>query len=308
MKNQNSYRFEAPVPSLEPASEQSRTRAFSGTAYTGGVLREWGQPIVIDLESLILPPACPVLEGHDRGKRVGVCSLSVQDGRLMAAGKLLSNEDAKSLAADADDGFPWQMSVHAEPGRIEEITAGTAVNLNGRALTGPVTVLRDTLIRELSFTPTGVDSATEARVLSARGPAAPNTEELSDMPTPEELAAEVAEAKARADQAEALALQLTARAEQAEQDLAAIRASTRKAAVLSLFAELGRPCPDAALPHYLSLSDDAFVAVAADLKAAKPSAPGHLFSDQATGEPGGTAGPVLSLSSIYQARRPGSNK
>lgn len=302
-----SYRFEAPPPSLAAASDQTKTRTFSGTAYAGGPLREWGSPIVIDLESLILPPVCPVLEGHDREKRVGVCSLSVQDGRLMAAGRLLSNEDAQSLAADADEGFPWQMSVHAEPGRVEEIAVGASFSVNGRALTGPLIVLRDTLIRELSFTPTGVDAATEARVLSAEVPSAPNPKDLSDMPTIEELHSQLAIEKARAEQAEAQVLQLTARAEQAEQDLAAVRAGARKAAVLSLFAELGRPCPEAALPHYLALSEDAFGVVAADLRAAKPHVPGHLFSEQATGEPGSGAAPGLSLSAIYQARRPGVN-
>ena len=225
----------------------------------------------------------------------------------MAAGRLLSNEDAQSLAADADEGFPWQMSVHAEPGRVEEIAVGASFSVNGRALTGPLIVLRDTLIRELSFTPTGVDAATEARVLSAEVPSAPNPKDLSDMPTIEELHSQLAIEKARAEQAEAQGLQLTARAEQAEQDLAAVRAGARKSEVLSLFAELGRPCPEAALPHYLALSEDAFGVVAADLRAAKPHVPGHLFSEQATGEPGSGAAPGLSLSAIYQARRPGVN-
>jgi hypothetical protein len=199
------------------------------------------------------------------------------------------------------------MSVHAEPGRVEEIAVGASFSVNGRALTGPLIVLRDTLIRELSFTPTGVDAATEARVLSAEVPSAPNPKDLSDMPTIEELHSQLAIEKARAEQAEAQGLQLTARAEQAEQDLAAVRAGARKSEVLSLFAELGRPCPEAALPHYLALSEDAFGVVAADLRAAKPHVPGHLFSEQATGEPGSGAAPGLSLSAIYQARRPGVN-
>lgn len=127
------------------------------------------------------------------------------------------------------------------------------------------------------------------------------------MPTIEELHSQLAIEKARAEQAEAQGLQLTARAEQAEQDLAAVRAGARKSEVLSLFAELGRPCPEAALPHYLALSDEAFSAVAADLRAAKPTLPGHLFEDQATGEPGPGSAPSLSLSAIYQARKPGSN-
>jgi len=302
-----SYRFEAPAPILAPASEQSRTRTFSGTAYSGAILAEWGTPIVIDLESLILPPVCPVLEGHDRRKRVGVCSLAVQDGRLMATGRLLSNEDALALAADADEGFPWQMSVHAEPGRVEELTVGAETQINGRTVTGPANVLRDTLIRELSFTPTGVDANTDARVLSAEAFQSPNPKEISSMPALEELQLQLTQAQARAEQAEAQVVQLSARAEQAEQDLAAVRASARQASVSALFAEIGRACPEAAMPHYLALSDEAFSAVAADLRAAKPTLPGHLFEDQATGEPGPGSAPSLSLSAIYQARKPGSN-
>lgn len=127
------------------------------------------------------------------------------------------------------------------------------------------------------------------------------------MPTIEELHSQLAIEKARAEQAEAQVVQLSARAEQAEQDLAAVRASARQASVSALFAEIGRACPEAAMPHYLALSDEAFSAVAADLRAAKPTLPGHLFEDQATGEPGPGSAPSLSLSAIYQARRPGVN-
>ncbi|MFZ1574351.1 MAG: hypothetical protein WAT36_03760, partial [Chromatiaceae bacterium] len=49
---------------------------------------------------------------------------------------------------------------------VEEVQAGVAISVNGRDFTGPLTVFRQTRVRELSFTPTGYDHRTSARVLS----------------------------------------------------------------------------------------------------------------------------------------------
>jgi hypothetical protein len=262
----HSFFFESPFPPLaEPTADTHARRSFSGIAYSGELLTGgWDGRLAIDLESLTLPATCPVLLQHDRAQRVGSCKLAVADGALTCAGTLLSNPAAQQLAADADEGFPWQLSVHAEAGRTEEILPGAAVAVNGRTLAGPLTVLRQTRIRELSFTPTGVDHQTEAHVLSATlskpseaGPMPPDAVHDPDPMYVAELTAQIA--------------QLTARAEAAEAALQAEVTARKKHAVLALFAELGRPCPDAVLAVYLTLNADEFAAVAADLRAARPA-------------------------------------
>lgn len=115
-------------------------------------------------------------------------------------------------------------------------------------------------------------------------------------------AAALAEMTTRAETAEAEALAATARAEAAEQALAEHQRTARLSAVQATFQTLGRTLSDEEAAPYLDLSEAAWARVSADLAAARPHAAEHLFSEQATGEPGGQA-PNLNLSAIYAARR-----
>jgi hypothetical protein len=226
-------RLEAPAPTLAPAGDGPRR--FRGTAYTGAALSYYGYLMIVDLAGARLPSPCPVLEGHNRNQRRGVATLS-SDGRALAIeGTLLGNDGARAIAADADDGFPWQLSVHAQPQGVEELATGTTAEVNGRTVTGPIDILRRVSIREVSFTPTGVDAGTSAEMLSlsiipdAGAALAVPTEDI-DMPqqsagtpapagtppaTDPDLAARVAALTAELSAA-------TARAEQAEARLAAV--------------------------------------------------------------------------------------
>ncbi len=299
------FRFEAPAPRFappgpDPAETGTAPRRFVGVAYSGEAIPNhwaWGS-LVIDLDTLSLPDPCPCLLNHERDEPVGVCSLRVADGTLVADGQLLSNDEGQDLAQAADQGFPWQLSIHAEPGAVEEVQAGVAISVNGRAFTGPMTVFRQTRVRELSFTPTGYDHRTSARVLSlpSRAGHLPIEDSAMSNPTP---------APEAGDQLAALAAQvaaLSSRAEAAEAALSAAHASARTQAVATLFSDLGRPVPEQSLPHYLALSDEAFTALSADLRALKPATPAHLFSEQATGNPD-SAPTHLSTAAIYAARR-----
>lgn len=282
------YYFEAPPPAFAPATQSASDgrpaqRTFTGVALSGEpMVHAWFGRLVIDLDSLILPPACPVLLDHEREQRVGVATLAVRNGALEASGRLLSNDDAQALAADADEAFPWQLSVHAQPSLTEEVAAGTQVNINGRTLTGPLTIWRNTAIRELSFTPTGVDRHTSAHVFST--PATP-TAPPAPLPThPDEAPSMADPATDSAAEVAALAAQLAelkARADTAEQTLKAERQAQRTESVKALFSDLGLPVPTQSLPHYLALDPDAFAAFATDLRAARQPDPNHLFSEQA---------------------------
>lgn len=292
--------LEAPAPALSPAPPgdgPGRSRSFSGIAYSGDAINYFDSPLVIDLASLVVPAPCPVLLQHERDKRIGVCALTVADGALLSQGRLLANADALALAADADDGFPWQLSVHAEPGSVEYIQPGGTAEVNGRPFSGPLAVYRHTRIRELSFTPTGVDHRTVAHVLSATPP-------TEDPPMPDPIVSPPAAdlTATVADLTTQLAAAVT-RADAAESALAESRKATRLSAVTTAFAQLGRTISEAEATIYLSLPDTAWEQVAKDLAASKPAAPASLFSEQATGDPNSPPPPTLSLSAIYAARR-----
>jgi hypothetical protein len=273
-------------------------------AYSGEVLAEWGERFVIDLASLTLPDPCPTLLQHDRDAPIGVCTLAVTGTALTCDGYLLTNEDAQKLAASADEGFPWQLSVHAQPAAIERIESGVVASVNGRDLTGPLSILRRTLIRELSFTPTGVDANTHATVLSAVACSLHPFDEASAMSQPDATqAAELAQLSAQVTDLTAQLAAATGRATAAEQALADHTRAARLSAVTQTFATLGRTVGESDASVYLALDEAAWERVRADLLAAKPAAPEHLFSEQATGEPGGNAPPAISLSAIYAKRR-----
>lgn len=145
-------------------------RKFEGVAYSGDVIEghwHWGR-VVFDLLTLKAPQRLPILLGHDREKIVGF-SEELTIGSFVKVRGVLSSatKEGRHVAATSDEGFPWQMSVHIEPARVEEVGAGEEVTVNGRDFTGPINVFRNSAIREISFTPTGWDSNTTAIALAA---------------------------------------------------------------------------------------------------------------------------------------------
>ena len=141
-------------------------RKMRGVAYAGGVLSYFGDNIVIDLDSLKFDgKQIPLLHNHDRDRVVGYGHLMREGNGLIVEGEMLSNDHADGIVSAADEGLEWQMSVHIESKRVLTRHAGDVVN--GQAITvDEVTVLADGVIREVSFTPTGVDADTSARILS----------------------------------------------------------------------------------------------------------------------------------------------
>lgn len=152
------------------ATRADDVRTFKGVANSGKPFGYCGYKTVVDLSGLSYKSSVPVLLEHSPLKMAGVCSLSVTDDGLIAEGSLLSNEFGTQIAEAADQGFPWEMSVYAQAEAHEEVGAGTVLSVNGNEVTGPAVILRRCTIREVSFTAVGVDSETEAVVLSDGSP------------------------------------------------------------------------------------------------------------------------------------------
>lgn len=288
------FHFDACRPEIAPCSAQTAEagganggrRRFRGTAYSGRPLRHpyWGV-VAFDLSTTTAPEPVPVLVDHDRARRAGFATLRIGSSIEIEDGVLLDNAEGRAIADESDAGFPWQMSVHIEPGRIEEIKDGATAAVNGHDVHGPAYVFRDNLIREVSFTPTGVDHETRAEAMSV--PARPHPRqhhaEEPDM-SENELEKQLSDLQASLEDAERRAREATERAEQAERMLEAMRREQRMSAVKALFQELGRELTEEAARPYLEMSDETFEAVARDLRALRPSAPEHLFRAEAAGQ------------------------
>lgn len=296
-------RFDA-APIALAASEADAPRRFDGVAYSGEVIANhyfWGN-VVFDLASTRAAERVPILIEHDRKQRAGVGQLAI-DQDIRISGTLLSNEHGTAVAAEADAGFPWQMSVHIEPGSVEEVAAGIETTINGRSLTGPLTIFRNGLIRETSFTPTGADSRTSARVFSDTGDIAIPVTPYEALPMSDEFTQRITALEAELASAQAATTTANERAESAEAALTGIKASARAAEVKTLFTAIGREFSEEAAAPFASMTDEQFAATAEMLKASAPQAPAHLFTEQATAG-NGTPNP-LDHSAIYDARKRG---
>ncbi len=109
----------------------------------------------------------PVLLDHDTTLRLGFTTkLEVTKRGLVAEGDLLSNENARAVAADSSEGFPWQASCYLRATKLLEIRAGEEHTVNGHTFTGPGYVFEESLLREVTFCALGADPNTNAATLA----------------------------------------------------------------------------------------------------------------------------------------------
>lgn len=277
--------FMAPVEFAQKDDAAAPKRGFSGVAYGGGIITDhWlFDRVVFDLATTRLATPAPALYQHDTP--VGVIRNAVIDGRIAIDGDLFADihDDAKMIAEMADRGLPWQMSVGIFPGRVEDVRSGSKVSLNGQSFDGPLTVFRDNRVREVSFCAIGADGQTEAHVFALIGQSS-NPRKDSSMETIDRVEHDriVADLTAQLTTA-------TERVSQLEAQFAARRRDERISAVRELFTAIGREFSDEAAKPYVEMDDNAFAAVAADLKA-RPARDPKLFEHQATDGAGDVSG------------------
>lgn len=274
------YRFSAPVDLM---GEQDKPKEFSGIAYTGDILSHgFWEHVAFELSSITAPESLPMLIGHDRDKNAGFSkSVTIDDKGIAVSGVLLSNEDGERIAQDAAEGFPWQMSVHIDPKDIIEVEAGFKVN--GRTFEKAGVVFKNATIREISFTPTGVDANTSTKVFSRstqfeQGQSPESKEGQSMTMTKEEAAALKAENDALKTQFSEVKASNEALKEQftAMKDAAAdAKAAQRDAAI----AALNFACTDAQKEAMKSMTDEQFSVTADLIQAQQAAIPEALFSE-----------------------------
>lgn len=257
------------------AGRADEVRTFKGTANSGKPFGYGGTQTVVDFEGLRHKASVPVLLEHSPLKMAGVCRLSVTADGLIAEGSLLSNEFGTQIAEAADQGFPWEMSVYVQAESFEMLEAGASLTVNGGEVHGPAVVMRRCTVREVSFTAVGVDSETEAVVLSDGSP-------LPDIfKQPVELSMTPEEKKAFDD--------LQAEKAEVEQKLKAAEAENRKIQVKAKLSAAGfkegedgkfQGLSEATLAVLLSADPEAAAAMIADLKPkAAADLPKVLLSD-----------------------------
>lgn len=294
--------FSVPNIALEDPVEGAK-RKFKGTAYAGGLVDGhwyWGrQGVVFDLENIQINTPSPLLEEHGAGTRIGVVTeVSLENG-IHVSGDFLTNDDAKRIVQDSDDGFPFQMSIFIDPESIEEIASGSTVNVNGQTFTGPITVFRKNRIREFTICTTGADTQTSIKAFSGKKPEQPQQEDTN--------VTELELAKEAQKQAE------TER-DQLKQELQQFKAQKREGEIAQLEKDVGKQFSAEDKKSYTDMDDSTFAFSAKQVRQfsakpepveQKPTLPAHLFAHQATGgaqEQNQFAAKPQSLSEMAKAR------
>lgn len=253
-------------------------RTFSGVAYHGGQIDDhwyWGN-LVFDLDNLDLADGkVPMLVEHDRDQRCGfINSHNIGDAGLSIDGTLLSNEHGTTIANDADEGYPWQMSVCITPNRVETVESGQ-VTVNGRTFNAPVTIFRQNTIREVSFCALGADRHTNAQVFN----------ENQNHTKPKGNNVDLEQAKAKITELEASLSQKSASEQAAIDELAQFKQAKRDSDIEALAAKTGQEFSEDKLTTLKTMDENSFSMFASMLPAKAEQGKGvpeHLFNEQAT--------------------------
>lgn len=177
--------IKAEAPSSSDGASESTDgkkakRWLNISAYSGDKvdLAYWNYPVVIDLARLDTGRGRhPILMKHDPDRIVGYCVEIENNGReLKMKAAVVNTPDAKHVIDLADDDYPWQASVGADPVEAQFVEQGQSAMINGRNFSGPFYNVAARL-RETSVLTLGADCKTEVLAASRATPEAPVREE-----------------------------------------------------------------------------------------------------------------------------------
>lgn len=165
--------------SAEVSAEKDELRAsFSGVTYTGGRLSGFFGDVVLALEGMEALPerGAPLLYQHDRPLGHIAAAEVTKHGIEVSGHVVRKFAAAADVLAGAEAGFPWQMSVGADPiGGVKRYESGEIAKVNGQDFAGPLVVFERWRMVEASIVELGLDKETEAAVAAMRGDGAPHT-------------------------------------------------------------------------------------------------------------------------------------
>ncbi len=160
--------FECPL-NIETAADEKAIPKFSMVAYTGGPMKVAGftHPVVVDLEGLSIDRQnIPIRLDHNPKQGVGHTDrVVIENGQVVAEG-LISRDTswARDVTKSGQRGFPWQASIGADILEAEFVPNGQSIQVNGRTFSGPLYVIRKSILKEISFVDNAADTQTSAQV------------------------------------------------------------------------------------------------------------------------------------------------
>lgn len=161
------------IKAAEGDGESKKLGTFEGIAYTGAPMKPggWGYPVICDLDGFEMASGQrPALRQHDPNQIVGHTeSVKSDSGGVKVAGVFSGEEQhVNKVTVPARNGFRWEMSIGADPIESSWLDFGEEKVINGRTVTGPMTIYHRTKLGEVSFVPLGADDATSVDVAASK--------------------------------------------------------------------------------------------------------------------------------------------
>lgn len=157
--------FAAPKTNEKP---DTKSRAVNILARTKEPLYHWYWGwCVHDFEGMSAKPRFVFDWCHDDNEIIGVGeTATVTDAGLELGGRIESiveNDEAEKLLKRADKNIPFEASIYFAPDLLEFVPEGSKVEVNGKPLTGPMTIFREWRLRACSVCPHGYDAGAETQ-------------------------------------------------------------------------------------------------------------------------------------------------
>lgn len=156
---------------IEAAKGEGKRPTFTIVGYTGAPVNVAGffSPVILDLAGIKTPgQVIPALRSHDVDRIVGQTDAIKVGSTVELSGVITGeNDDAREVVSQSNNGFRWQASVGAEILRREFLEAGKTATVNGREVVGPMVLVRESMLREISFVAIGADGNTSASVAAS---------------------------------------------------------------------------------------------------------------------------------------------
>ena len=122
---------------------------------------------MIELSGIAIPnQRIPVRFEHKSWQGVGHTIRIAVIGKEVIAEGLISRDTswARDVTKSSKNGFPWQASMGGPILEAEYIPEGQSVTVNGQTFTGEMYVVRQMILKEISFVDLAADENTSAKV------------------------------------------------------------------------------------------------------------------------------------------------
>lgn len=123
------------------------------TMYDGSVVRHWywGNLAFEQKTMRMAKGRNPILFNHDTAQRIAFSDKEEFEPKFTLEGRFLKTSTvAEQVRSEMEEGFPFEASLRFDPDRsdIEYVAEGTSVEVNGKNLKGPGTIIRNAMMIE----------------------------------------------------------------------------------------------------------------------------------------------------------------